>query len=102
MTAGLAIHSLSPRTLSLGDRHDQKLFTASNHLLEALPSAAQDRLLPHLEPVMLPLGKVNHEAGAAPHSVCFSTDAIVSLVYVMESGASAESHHTSSHTFETA
>lgn len=61
-----------------------------NHLLAALPTEVQDRLFPNLEPVPLTLGKVLYESGDALHHVYFPTDSIVSLLYVMESGASAE------------
>jgi CRP-like cAMP-binding protein len=61
-----------------------------NQLLAASPAAVCDRLLPHLELVSLPLGKVLYESGDALRHVYFPTDAIVSLLYVMESGASAE------------
>lgn len=61
-----------------------------NHLLAALPADVKQRLLTHLELVPLPLGDVLYESGDALHHVYFPTDAIVSLLYVMESGASAE------------
>jgi CRP-like cAMP-binding protein len=61
-----------------------------NHLLAALPHDVQARILPHLEPVELALGKVLYESGGVMHHVYFPTDAIVSLLYVMEDGASAE------------
>ncbi|MGQ0697748.1 MAG: Crp/Fnr family transcriptional regulator [Panacagrimonas sp.] len=61
-----------------------------NHLLAALPKAVQDRLFPHLESAPLPLGKVLYESGDTLRHVYFPTDSIVSLLYVMESGASAE------------
>jgi CRP-like cAMP-binding protein len=61
-----------------------------NHLLAALPPEVQNRLLPHLELVPLPLGKALYEAGDTLRHVYFPTDSIVSLLYVMESGASAE------------
>ena len=61
-----------------------------NHLLAALPPAIQQRLFPMLELVPLPLGKVLYESGDTMRYVYFPTDAIVSLLYVMESGASAE------------
>ncbi|RON09863.1 Crp/Fnr family transcriptional regulator [Pseudomonas brassicacearum] len=61
-----------------------------NHLLAALPAQALERLLPYLEPVTLPLGKVLYESGDALRHVYFPTDSIVSLLYVMENGASAE------------
>jgi CRP-like cAMP-binding protein len=61
-----------------------------NLLLAALPAADYARLLPHLEPVPLPLGWVVYEAGSRMGHVYFPTDGIVSLLYVMEDGASAE------------
>ena len=61
-----------------------------NHLLAALPPAIQQRLFPMLELFPLPLGKVLYESGDTMRYVYFPTDAIVSLLYVMESGASAE------------
>ena len=61
-----------------------------NHLLAALPAEAQARLFPHMKPLDLPLGKVLYESGDALRYVYFPTDSIVSLLYVMESGASAE------------
>ena len=61
-----------------------------NHLLAALPAEVQERLFPHLELVPLPLGKVLYESGDTLRHVYFPTDSIVSLLYVMESGASAE------------
>ncbi|WP_434777948.1 Crp/Fnr family transcriptional regulator [Neisseria sp. Ec49-e6-T10] len=61
-----------------------------NHLLEALPIEAQNRLASHLEPISMPLGMVLYESGDIPNYVYFPTDAIVSLLYVMENGASAE------------
>jgi len=61
-----------------------------NHLLGALPDAERDRWSPHLESVEMPLGTVLYEAGAALAHVYFPTTAIVSLLYTMEDGASAE------------
>ncbi|MDE1169423.1 MAG: Crp/Fnr family transcriptional regulator [Pseudomonas sp.] len=61
-----------------------------NHLLAALPADALKRLLPHLEPIALALGTVLYEPGDTLRHVYFPTDAIVSLLYVMENGASAE------------
>jgi CRP-like cAMP-binding protein len=61
-----------------------------NHLLAALSAEAQERLFPKLEQVTLPLGKVLYESGDAMRHVYFPTDSIVSLLYVMENGASAE------------
>lgn len=61
-----------------------------NHLLAALPGEVQDRLLPHLELVALPLHKVIYETGEAPRHVYFPVDTIVSLVHEMENGATVE------------
>jgi CRP-like cAMP-binding protein len=61
-----------------------------NHLLAALPDAESWRWLPLLESVDLPLGQVLYESGITLTHVYFPTTAIVSLLYVMESGASAE------------
>ena len=61
-----------------------------NHLLAALSPEERDRLFPHLRLVTLPLGKVLYESGDVQRHVYFPTDSIVSLLYVMESGASAE------------
>ena len=61
-----------------------------NQLLARLPDEELVRWLPHLEPVDMPLGKVLYESGATLLYVYFPTSAIVSLLYVMEDGASAE------------
>src|SRR5665213_1613194 len=61
-----------------------------NRLLDALSPAARERLYPYLELVEMPLGKVLYESGDALRHVYFPTDSIVSLLYVMEDGASAE------------
>lgn len=61
-----------------------------NHLLAMLPPEALERLLPHLELVDMPLGMVLYESGDTLRHVYFPTDSIVSLLYVMENGASAE------------
>jgi len=61
-----------------------------NHLLAALSASTFSRLEPHLERVTLPLGKALYESGDALRHVYFPADAIVSLLYVMENGASAE------------
>ena len=62
-----------------------------NHLLAALPTAEFERLAAHLELVAMPLGEVLYEPGGQLQYAYFPTTAIVSLHYVMESGASAES-----------
>jgi CRP-like cAMP-binding protein len=61
-----------------------------NHLLAALPAADYQRLLADLELVSLPLGMALYESGGELDYVYFPTDCIVSLLYVMKSGASAE------------
>ncbi len=61
-----------------------------NRLLAALPAPDWQRWAPKLEPVELPLGHVLYESGVALSHVYFPTTAIVSLLYVMENGASAE------------
>ena len=61
-----------------------------NQLLAALPDAEWRRWLPRLEPVELTLGQVLYESGSTLSHVYFPTTALVSLLYVMESGASAE------------
>jgi len=61
-----------------------------NHLLAALPDAEWQRWLPQLEMVEMPLGQVLYESGSTLSHVYFPISAIVSLLYVMEDGASAE------------
>jgi len=61
-----------------------------NHLLDALLTADFDRLSPNLEVVELPLGHVLYESGGLLKYLYFPTNAIISLLYVMENGASAE------------
>jgi CRP-like cAMP-binding protein len=61
-----------------------------NQLLAALPEAEWERLRPQLEWVNLTLGQVLYESGHKMSHVYFPTTAIVSLLYVMENGASAE------------
>jgi CRP-like cAMP-binding protein len=61
-----------------------------NHLLAALPATDFDRLQPHLKLVPLPLGEALYESGIVLRHVYFPTNSIVSLLYVMADGASAE------------
>src|SRR3569623_2088420 len=61
-----------------------------NRLFAALPAAEFDRLSPHLEWVTMPLGEVLYESGGQIQLVYFPTTSIVSLLYVLEDGASAE------------
>ena len=61
-----------------------------NKLLAALPAMEICRLLPYLEHVKLPLGEVLHESGSKLKYAYFPIDCIISILYVLESGASAE------------
>jgi CRP-like cAMP-binding protein len=61
-----------------------------NHLLAALSAAERERIFPYLQLVHMPLGKVLYESGDVLRYVYFPTDAIVSLLYVLADGASAE------------
>lgn len=63
---------------------------SENQLLAALPHAEWERWQPQLERVEMPLGHVLYESGRAMRHVYFPVTAIVSLLYVMENGASAE------------
>jgi CRP-like cAMP-binding protein len=60
-----------------------------NHLLAALPLVGFERLLPELEPVVLPLGRTIHESGDREKHLYFPTAGIVCRFYTTESGASA-------------
>jgi len=62
----------------------------TNGLLAALPDAEWQRWLPELESIDLLLGQVLYESGSTLSHVYFPTTSIVSLLYVMENGASAE------------
>ena len=70
----------------MSGRHEPQ----QNHLLNRLSPTARERLYPHLELVQMPLGKVLYESGDVLRHVYFPSDSIVSLLYVMENGASAE------------
>lgn len=61
-----------------------------NHLLASLPAAEFRRMAPHLELAPMPLGDVYYESGGKLQYVYFPTTAIVSLHYLMKSGAPAE------------
>ena len=62
----------------------------ANHVLDALPDDERARLFPHLELVEMPLATVVYESGAPLRHIYFPIDCIVSLLYVMKDGASAE------------
>ncbi len=76
--------------LSAGKSRDTPDDALHNHLLDALPTLDYKRLEPHLEHVALDLGEVLYEPGGRMRYVYFPTTAIVSLLYVMKNGASAE------------
>ncbi len=61
-----------------------------NHLLAALPKEEFVRLEPHLELISLQLGKVIYESGEKMTHIYFPTTAIISMLYIMENGATAE------------
>ena len=61
-----------------------------NFLLDALPADVLERISPHLELIPMPLGQVVYESGGQLQYVYFPTTAILSLHYIMESGASSE------------
>lgn len=61
-----------------------------NHLLSVLPQIDWERISPNLELVNMPLGKVLYESGGELTNVYFPTTAIISLLYVMKNGSSAE------------
>jgi CRP-like cAMP-binding protein len=65
-------------------------YLRKNKLLSILTEESYERVRPYLEWVSLPLGKVLYEAGAQQDFVYFPTTAIVSLLYEMENGQSAE------------
>jgi len=70
----------------MGTNPDQ----SANSLLAALPPAEWLRIAPLLEEVDLPLGLVLHESGGKMSHVYFPINAIVSMLYVLEDGSSAE------------
>jgi CRP-like cAMP-binding protein len=65
-------------------------YPQQNQILDALSPAARERLLLHLQVEALPLGMVLYESGDTLRHIYFPTDSIVSLLYVLEDGASAE------------
>jgi len=71
---------------AVGDRPNPR----HNHLLDALPINDFERIEPHLELIPMKLGDVLYEPGAKLKYVYFPTTSIVSLLYVMKDGASAE------------
>jgi CRP-like cAMP-binding protein len=76
---------MSPRVKQTDDH-----MPGQNHLLAALSAAERERLYPHLRLVPMPLGHALYESGDVLRYVYFPLDCIVSLLYVLENGASAE------------
>jgi len=74
------------RQIPVAGRHSPH----QNHLLAALPASDYERLASHLELVPMRLGDVLYESGVQLRYVYFPTTSILSLLYVMEDGASAE------------
>ncbi|SFU96871.1 Crp/Fnr family transcriptional regulator [Halomonas korlensis] len=68
----------------------ESLSPQQNHLLATLPDDVKQRLFPSLEAVTLPLGEVLQQSGKTTHYAYFPTTCIVSLVYELQSGHSAE------------
>ena len=85
-SAGSTVLPMRPPGAATEVANDPKL----NNLLAALPPAEWERWLPQLEAVQMPLGKALYESGSRMTHVYFPTTSIVSLLYVMEDGASAE------------
>jgi len=71
------------------ERCDSPCFQ-DNLLLQTISSEVRDRIYPHLKLTELPLGEVIYESGDVMESVYFPTNSIVSMLYVMEDGRSAE------------
>ncbi len=69
---------------------DDSRQSAGSRLLTLLPGAEYERLLPHLEQVSFSLGQVVYESGDRMSYIYFPTTAIISLLYMMENGSSAE------------
>jgi CRP-like cAMP-binding protein len=65
-------------------------YPQQNHILDGLPKPERDRVFPHMKLVTLPLGKVLYESGDTLRHIYFPTDSIVSLLYVLKDGESAE------------
>jgi CRP-like cAMP-binding protein len=63
---------------------------AVNRLLAALPADVYARCLPHLERAHMALGDVIYEGGERPSYLYFPLDCVISLLYTMENGASAD------------
>ena len=71
-------------------QHTPQNQSQSNHLLAALSTDDFARIEPQLEPISLKLGQVLYEAGDTMSHIYFPTTAIISLLYIMENGGTAE------------
>jgi CRP-like cAMP-binding protein len=78
------------RGIAMGPNISSSNTPKSNRLLAALPEEHYQALVPSLESVPLPLGLVLYESGGVQDYVYFPTSSIVSLLYVLEDGSSAE------------
>jgi CRP-like cAMP-binding protein len=74
----------------LGTSMETKPLKERNYLFQSIPLVEWEKLLPHIEAVDLPLGKVLYEPGSKMSHVYFPSSAIVSLLYALENGSSAE------------
>lgn len=86
----LTMRTTASRTASANTSGMQSDAARQNYLLAALPDEEWERWHPQLEQVDMKLGEVLYEPGATMNYVYFPTTAIVSLLYVMKNGASAE------------
>ena len=82
------MQGIGKTSVKISPTHNQK--PEQNHLLAGLLPAEFERLLPHLQLVQLPLGLMLYRPGEQLQYAFFPTNAIVSLHYVTESGAAAE------------
>ncbi|TVP55383.1 MAG: Crp/Fnr family transcriptional regulator [Nodularia sp. (in: Bacteria)] len=71
-------------------KHNHALEAKKNRLLAALPDAEYERIIPHLEPISLPFGKVLIEPEETITDVYFPHKAVVSLLTIMENASSVE------------
>ena len=90
LNGSAALNNGSPVAYPRGRVPPAPYHPPQNHLLAALPPAERERLYPHLELIAMPLGRVLYESGDTLLHVYFPLDSIVSLLYVMANGASAE------------
>jgi CRP-like cAMP-binding protein len=84
------LRSVPRQQIFEGSQLTEPVNPQQNRLLASLPEAEWLRLQPQLELIEMPLGMVLHESGVPRQYVYFPTNAIVSLLYVLENGSSAE------------